>query len=192
MGSRKIQLYLVLFIWASLGCLSSCLSTEISITGEVLESEERVRELFHLWREKHQRVYKHGEETAKRFEIFKNNLKYVIERNSKAKSLGGNKHMLGMNKFADMSNEEFKEKYLSKIKKPMSKKNNYLRRSMQQKKKAAAASCEAPSSLDWRKKGAVTGVKDQGDCGKSYLHPLHFRYFDLNHLINRNKKYPSC
>lgn len=170
MGSRKIQLALVFFIWASLGCLisSSTLPTELSVTGEVLASEERVRELFHLWREKHKRVYKHAEETAKRFEIFKNNLKYVIEKNSKANSQGGHMQILGMNKFADMSNEEFKEKYLSKIKKPMSKKNNYLRRSMRQKKAdagAGTASCEAPSSLDWRKKGAVTGIKDQGNCG---------------------------
>lgn len=183
MGSQKIHLALLLFIWASLACLSSSLPTELSISGEELASEEKVREFFHLWKEKHKRVYKHEEETAKRFEIFKENLKYVIEKNSKAKtSEGGHRHLLGMNRFADMSNEEFKQKYLSKLKKPIGKRNNNLRRSMQQKK--AAMSCEAPSSLDWRKKGVVTAVKDQGDCGTSSS-SLHFFDF-MNKRQNTN------
>ncbi|XP_010277012.1 PREDICTED: low-temperature-induced cysteine proteinase-like [Nelumbo nucifera] len=162
MGRLKIQLALVFSLWASISGICWCLPNEFSIVGyepeELLGSEERVSELFGRWREKHGKVYRHAEELERRFENFKRNLKYVMEKNSKRRSSG---HLVGLNGFADMSNEEFREKYLSKIKKPVEKrkKNSSLRK---------MSSCDAPSSLDWRKKGVVTAVKNQGDCGSCW------------------------
>jgi C1A family cysteine protease len=69
---------------------------------------------------------------------------------------------VGLNKFADLSNEEFKELYLSKVKKPI----NIKRSTARDWRQRNLQTCDAPSSLDWRKKGVVTAVKDQGDCGK--------------------------
>lgn len=169
MGAQKIQLAILLLVWASLTCLCSSLPSEYSILGHDLESfpsEERVVELFQRWRAKHRRVYKHAEEVEKRFENFRSNLKLIIEKN--ANRVAPNAQRLGLNRFADMSNEEFKQVYISKVKKPSTKKSNTLiRRTMQKKLR----SCDdAPSSLDWRNKGIVTGVKDQGSCGKFQFH----------------------
>ncbi|KAK9267183.1 hypothetical protein L1049_009603 [Liquidambar formosana] len=166
MGSQKSQLALFFLIWASLTCLSFTLPTEFSIIGsnseELIASEERVAELFQRWRAKHGKVYKHAEEVERRFLNFRKNLKYVMEKNSRRRSPSA--HVVGLNRFADLSNEEFKQVYMSKVKKPVDKMTTSQRRSMQGK----TTSCDAPSSLDWRKKGVVTAVKDQGDCGSCW------------------------
>lgn len=159
MGSQKILLALLFFIWVSLECSSSSLPSEYSIVGDdrsdQFPSEEGVVELFGRWKEKHRKVYKHAEEAERRFENFKRNLKYVLEKNN-AKRRSPSSHRVGLNRFADLSNEEFRKVYMSNVKKPINK------RSMQ----GRMQSCEAPSALDWRKRGVVTAVKDQGDCGK--------------------------
>ncbi|GAV67978.1 Peptidase_C1 domain-containing protein/Granulin domain-containing protein/Inhibitor_I29 domain-containing protein [Cephalotus follicularis] len=164
MGSKKNQLALLFFTLASVTCLCFGLPSEYSIIGRDLDqfvTEERVLELFQQWKEKHSKVYKHAEEAEKRLENFKRNLKYIIEKNAEKKQSHG--FRVGLNKFADMSNEEFKKTHLSKVKKPITKKRNpfgSMRRKMD--------SCDAPSSLDWRKYGIVTGVKDQGECGSCW------------------------
>lgn len=160
MGTQKSQLGLILLILAPLTCLSASLPSEYSIVGNDHDflSEERVIEIFQQWKEKHQKVYKHAEEAEKRLENFRRNLKYIIEKNANRKlDLG---HKVGLNKFADMSNEEFKQRFLSKVKKPIKKRS--IQETMKQRN---LGSCDAPSSLDWRKKGVVTAVKNQGDCG---------------------------
>ncbi|KAL8130332.1 hypothetical protein V2J09_019487 [Rumex salicifolius] len=160
MGHQKINLILSFIAFSSFLCLSLAVPSEYSITGydpKDLGSEDRLAQIFQQWREKHGKTYKHAEEMAKRFEHFKKNLKYVIEKNSKKKSSNG--HTVGLNRFADISNEEFRATYLSKVKKPLHKKDNRLN---------GVKSCDAPSSLDWRKKGAVTGIKDQGSCGSCW------------------------
>ncbi|KAM3284940.1 hypothetical protein P3S67_023739 [Capsicum chacoense] len=87
-----------------------------------------------------------------KLENFKRNVKYIVEKNSKRKSEAF--HLVGLNNFADMSNEEFRQVHSSKMKMPFNK-----------KKTVSANSCDAPPSKDWRKHGVVTEVKDQGGCG---------------------------
>jgi C1A family cysteine protease len=125
-----------------------------------LVSEESIIEIFRQWRDRHQKVYEHAAESEKRYRNFKRNLKYIIEKAGKKTAALGQR--VGLNKFADLSNEEFKELYLSKVKKPINIKRSIARDWRQRN----LQTCDAPSSLDWRKKGMVTAVKDQGDCGK--------------------------
>lgn len=163
-STLKIQLLLLFLFWCSTAFLCLGIPSEYSILAfelNKLPSEERLVELFQSWKEEHQKFYTHPEEAALRLENFKRNLKHIVEKNAMRNSPHG--HVLGLNRFADLSNEEFKNKFISKVKMPFNKRNSLTSSGLHLKDD----SCEdAPSSLDWRKKGAVTGVKDQGDCGK--------------------------
>ncbi|RDX70011.1 Oryzain alpha chain, partial [Mucuna pruriens] len=159
----KTQLVLLFLVWGLWAFLCYGLPSEYSILALELDkfpSEEGVVELFQRWKEEHQKFYRHTEEAKLRLENFKRNLKYIVERNAKRNSPYG--HSLGLNRFADMSNEEFNNRFISKVKKPFSKRNSITRSPKDD-------FCEeAPYSLDWRKKGVVTGVKDQGNCGSCW------------------------
>lgn len=169
MGSSHTTLLFLLLASTVATLSSSSLPAELAIAGHgdsvEFASEERVVELFQRWMEKHNKVYKHAEEMQKRFTSFKRNLRYIIGRNSDKGSKKA--HSVGLNRFADLSNEEFKEMYFSKVKKPINKMSaaSGSRRSMEARK---MESCDAPSSLDWRNSGIVTGVKDQGSCGSCW------------------------
>ena len=111
------------------------------------------------WMAQHGRVYKDAVEKEQRFKIFKANVEYIETFNKG----GDRKYKLGINQFADMTNEEFKASH------------NGFKPSHNAKAKAKSAAtvfryenvAAVPSSMDWRTKGAVTPIKDQGQCGKT-------------------------
>ncbi|KAM0944642.1 putative actinidain [Dioscorea sansibarensis] len=152
-----VLLLLCLIITVLVGSVPS---EQFSIT-EYENVAENAFELFEKWSAKHGKVYHHPSEKAMRFENFQKNLAYVLERNAKReRELKPVGHTVGLNAFADLSNDEFRVKYLSKMKLAGKRKTA----GMEGKKEE----CDAPYSLDWRKKGVVTGVKDQGQCGSCW------------------------
>lgn len=134
---------LILGIWAS------------QATSRTLH-ETSMLESFEQWMTLHGRVYSGASEKERRFEIYKENVQR-IESSNKA---GNRSYMLSVNKFADQTNEEF-----------TAARNGYRGLCSSTKATFRYENVSAvPSSIDWRKKGAVTPIKDQGQCGKKFNH----------------------
>jgi xylem cysteine proteinase len=134
----------------------STLAHDFSIVGyspEHLTCIDKIIQLFESWISKHDKIYRSMEEKLHRFEIFKENLKHIDQRN---KEITG--YWLGLNEFADLSHEEFKNKYLGL-------KSEFPRRRESSRDFSYGDVVDLPKSVDWRKKGAVTPVKNQGSCG---------------------------
>jgi C1A family cysteine protease len=93
-----------------------------------------------------------------RFSVFRNNLKNIVLHNiDDVKN-----YTLGVNKFTDLTPEEFNKEYVGTYKnnsfaKFGTKCNNYQYKGV-----------SIPESIDWREKNAVTNVKDQGQCGSCW------------------------
>ncbi|XP_057792409.1 ervatamin-B-like [Salvia miltiorrhiza] len=110
-----------------------------------------VEKRYKSWLKQHNKAYENREEWNMRFGIYKSNLKFIEFVNAQNLS-----YKLTDNKFADMTNFEFQNTYLGykSHRRPRKEQHNY-----------AVDGYAVPSSRDWRKKGAVTAVKNQGSCG---------------------------
>ncbi|CAL5403766.1 unnamed protein product [Camellia sinensis] len=115
---------------------------------------EPMKERYEKWLENHGRAYKDRDEWERRFGIYQSNVEYIEHFNSKNLSF-----KLVDNKFADMTNEEFTSIYLGL---------GTTGHSVTGMRFGYEESTGLPTIVDWRKQGAVTPVKDQGQCGSCW------------------------
>jgi cathepsin L len=116
-----------------------------------LRSESEYQGLFVNWMQQFGRSYGH-EQFQQRYTIFKANQKYIDEWNAKKNGV-----TLGMNQMGDLTNAEYRQLYLGVKGQPTAGGEPFV-----------PTNEALPTSFDWRTKGAVTGIKDQGQCGSCW------------------------
>ncbi|GKC60724.1 low-temperature-induced cysteine proteinase-like protein [Tanacetum coccineum] len=123
-------------------------------------TDDEVNAMYEAWLVKHGKFYNAINEKENRFQIFKDNLRYIDEHNS-----GDHSYKLGLNKFADLTNDEYKLTYTGAKTIDSKRKANGVKKSDRYSVRSGDA---LPESVDWRTTGAVAPVKDQGSCGSCW------------------------
>jgi len=115
---------------------------------------EELNTMWESWKTQHQKAYSVAEE-AERFNIFVDNHFKVVKFNEE-----NDTPKLALNKFADLTASEFKRQQASCA---FTASEDIVQESITEFEVG-----NLPFSVDWRNKGAVTPVKDQGQCGSCW------------------------
>ncbi|CAH1100334.1 unnamed protein product [Psylliodes chrysocephalus] len=110
----------------------------------------------------HGKFYKNSVEESFRFSVFQSNLRRIEEHNAKFEQ-GLSSFKMGMNMFGDLTGDEFLERQkLSEMNRPiaLARTKNF--------EDTIDNDDDVPDRIDWRTKGAVTEVKNQGNCGSCW------------------------
>lgn len=120
----------------------------------LLETFELDHQEFSAFTERFQKSYETEEEHQKRFAIFRDNVAFMRVSNKM-----GLDWTLGVNFYSDMTPKEFKAYFM---------KYSHIPRPLSENVFTADSSLTLPTTVDWRTQGAVTPVKNQGQCGSCW------------------------
>ncbi|GFS29379.1 granulin repeat cysteine protease family protein [Actinidia rufa] len=104
MGSPKSVISMSLLFFSTLLILSSALD----IKNSVQRTNDQVMAMYESWLIEQGKSYNSLDEKEMRFEIFKENLRIIDNHNADA----NRSYSLGLNRFADLTDEEYRSTYL--------------------------------------------------------------------------------
>ena len=144
-----------------------------------LASEDSLWALYERWRSHHTVARDLGEK-ARRFNVFRENVRLIHDFNR-----GDAPYKLRLNRFGDMTADEFRRAYASsrvahhRMFRGGRKHEGFMHA-------GATTIRDVPPSVDWRQKGAVTDVKDQGQCGSCWAFSTIAAVEGINAIRTKN------
>nr|BBA83994.1 actinidin [Actinidia chinensis] len=143
------------FVSMSLLFFSTLLILSLAFNAKNLtqRTNDEVKAMYESWLIKYGKSYNSLGEWERRFEIFKETLRFIDEHNADT----NRSYKVGLNQFADLTDEEFRSTYLG-----FTSGSNKTKVSNRYEPRVGQV---LPSYVDWRSAGAVVDIKSQGECG---------------------------
>lgn len=138
------------------------------VTEKAEISEAEFQQAFMEFIATYQKSYLNSWEFEDRYVVFKDNYQRIEDHNLNADMIG---FTLKINQFGDLSQEEFKRKYLT-LKAPVGadvcEEDSHPSRYFGRRGGRTHRFNDLPKSVDWSEEGKVQHVKNQGSCGSCW------------------------
>jgi cathepsin L len=147
-----------------------------TIVPEPVErADDEVRRMYEAWKSEHRHARPRGvvsSDDRLRLEVFRDNLRYIDAHNAEAEA-GLHTFRLGLTPFADLTLEEYRGRVLGFRGRRGASAVSRVGSGGASYRHPRPRGGDLPDAIDWREFGAVTGVKNQEQCGAYSVPLLH-------------------